>query len=59
MNSTLIGITGIVLMIAVFMTRMPVAYVMAMVGFLGFSIMSSVNGSLNLLIFMKSFLLTI
>jgi len=49
MNPTLIGISGIVLMIAVFMTRMPVAYVMAMVGFLGFSIMSSVNGSLNLL----------
>lgn len=49
MNPTLIGISGIVLMIAIFMTRMPVAYVMAMVGFLGFSIMSSVNGSLNLL----------
>lgn len=49
MNSTLIGISGIVLMVAIFMTRMPVAYVMAMVGFLGFSIMSSVNGSLNLL----------
>lgn len=49
MNSTLIGISGIVLMVAIFMTRMPVAYVMAMVGFLGFSIMSSLNGSLNLL----------
>lgn len=49
MNPSLIGICGIVLMVAIFMTRMPVAYVMATVGFLGFSIMSSVNGSLNLL----------
>ncbi|BCL63215.1 hypothetical protein DGMP_39080 [Desulfomarina profundi] len=49
MNSTLIGVTGIVLMIVVFMTRMPVAYVMATVGFLGFSIMASLKGGLNLL----------
>ena len=49
MNPTLIGIIGIVLMVSVFMTRMPVAYVMAMVGFLGFSTMVSITGGLNLL----------
>lgn len=39
MNPTLIGIIGILIMLAIFMTRMPVAYVMAMVGYVGFSIM--------------------
>ncbi|MCP4353908.1 MAG: TRAP transporter large permease [Desulfobacterales bacterium] len=49
MNPTLIGITGIIVMLAVFMTRMPVAYVMAMIGYAGFSIMISGKGGLNLL----------
>ena len=49
MNPTLIGIIGIVLMVGVFMTRMPVAYVMALVGFLGFSTMVSTTAGLNLL----------
>jgi C4-dicarboxylate transporter DctM subunit len=49
MSSTLIGVIGIVLMIGVFMTRMPVAYVMATVGFLGFTVMASLKGGLNLL----------
>ncbi|SDO34594.1 TRAP transporter large permease [Desulforhopalus singaporensis] len=49
MTPSIIGITGIVIMVAIFMTRMPVAYVMAMVGFVGFSIMSSTKGGLNLL----------
>ncbi len=49
MNPTLIGITGILVMLAIFMTRMPVAYVMAMVGYVGFSIMISGKGGLNLL----------
>ena len=49
MSSSLIGIIGIVVMVAIFMTRMPVAYVMATVGFIGFSIMSSTHASLNLL----------
>ncbi len=49
MNPTLIGIIGIVIMILVFLTRMPVAYVMALIGFLGFSAVVSVNGALNLL----------
>lgn len=49
MNPTLVGIIGIVVMIAIFLTRMPVAYVMAMIGYLGFSIMISGQGGLSLL----------
>jgi tripartite ATP-independent transporter DctM subunit len=49
MSPTLVGIAGIVLMLAIFMTRMPVAYVMAVVGYAGFSVMISVKGGLSLL----------
>ena len=49
MNPTLIGIVGILVMLAIFMSRMPVAYVMALVGFIGFSFMISTQGGLNLL----------
>lgn len=49
MSPTLIGVIGIVIMVAIFMTRMPVAYVMAMIGFLGFSIVISLKGGLGLL----------
>lgn len=49
MNPTLIGIIGIVLMVGIFMTRMPVAYVMALIGFIGFSTIRSLTGGLNLL----------
>lgn len=49
MSATTIGVIGIVFMIAVFMTRMPVAYVMAMVGFGGFAMLTSLQGGLNIL----------
>ena len=49
MDPTLIGIIGIIIMLALFMTRMPVAYVMTLVGFVGFSFMISTKGGLNLL----------
>lgn len=49
MNPTWIGIIGIVVMIMLFLTRMPVAYVMAIIGFLGFSVIISFQGGLNLL----------
>ncbi len=49
MNPGLVGTVGIVLMLALFMTRMPVAYVMTLVGFLGFSTMISFQGGLKLL----------
>ncbi len=49
MNPTVAGILGIALMILIFMSRMPVAYVMGLVGFVGFSLMISTNAGLNLL----------
>ena len=49
MTPTFVGIIGIIIMIAIFMTRMPVAYVMMLVGFLGFSFLISFKGGLNLL----------
>jgi len=49
MSSTLIGIVGIVIMVLIFLSRMPVAYVMTLIGFLGFSVMISVPGGLALL----------
>lgn len=49
MSPTTVGILGIVFMVVVFMTKMPVAYVMALVGFGGFAILTSLQGGLNLL----------
>jgi len=49
MNPTLVGIIGICVMVLIFFTRMPVAYVMTLIGFLGFSLMISFKGGLNLL----------
>jgi tripartite ATP-independent transporter DctM subunit len=49
MNPTLVGIIGLLVMLAIFMTRMPVAYVMTLVGWLGFSFMVTGKGGLNLL----------
>ncbi len=49
MNPTMLGIVGIVVMVLLFLTRMPVAYVMAMVGFLGFSMLTSLESGLNVL----------
>jgi C4-dicarboxylate transporter DctM subunit len=48
-NPTWIGIVGIFVMVAMFMTRMPVAYVMALVGFVGFALLISIQGGLALL----------
>jgi C4-dicarboxylate transporter, DctM subunit len=48
-TEALIGIIGTVLMIALFFTRMPVAYCMTFVGFVGFSVVVSPNAGLNLL----------
>lgn len=49
MNPTVVGIIGICVMVLIFFSRMPVAYVMTMIGFLGFSLMISFKGGLNLL----------
>jgi C4-dicarboxylate transporter, DctM subunit len=44
MDSATIGTIGIVVMLLLFLSRMPVAYVMVLVGFVGFSIMISPRG---------------
>ncbi|WP_319576121.1 TRAP transporter large permease [uncultured Desulfobacter sp.] len=49
MSPVLAGIVGIAAMIIMFMSQMPVAFVMALVGFLGFSIMTSPDAGLVLL----------
>ncbi|MBW1749486.1 MAG: TRAP transporter large permease [Deltaproteobacteria bacterium] len=49
MDATWAGIIGITVMICLFMTRMPVAYVMMLTGFVGFSLLTSWKGGLNLL----------
>ncbi|MCP3942778.1 MAG: TRAP transporter large permease [Desulfobacteraceae bacterium] len=49
MSPTFIGIIGIIIMILIFLTRMPVAFVMATVGFVGFSTMITTNAGLALL----------
>ena len=49
MSPTVFGIFGISIMVLMFFSRMRVAYVMTMIGFLGFSIMISFKGGLNLL----------
>lgn len=48
MSPTVIGVIGISVMIVLFFTGMPVAYVMTLVGFVGFGVMVSFEGSLNL-----------
>jgi tripartite ATP-independent transporter DctM subunit len=49
MSPILTGIFGIAAMIIMFMTQMPVAFVMALVGFIGVSLMASPNAGLILL----------
>ena len=49
MDPFVIGIIGIIVMLVLFMIRMPVAYSMMLVGFLGFSYIISFKGGLNLL----------
>lgn len=49
MSPTLAGLVGILIMIVLFTTRMPVAFVMGLVGFVGFSALTSVQGGLNML----------
>ena len=49
MSPTFIGISGIIIMILMFLTRMPVAFVMASVGFVGFSCVISPDAGLVLL----------
>jgi len=49
MSSTTIGILGIIVVIVFFIIRMPIAFSMAFVGFLGFSFVSSFKTGLSVL----------
>ena len=49
MSSETIGIIGVVVLIIFFLLRIPVAFTMVMVGFVGFSIIGGLNASLTLL----------
>jgi C4-dicarboxylate transporter DctM subunit len=49
MSPTTIGLLGTVLLVALFFTRMPVAYVMTLVGFLGYGYIRGFHAGLNLL----------
>jgi tripartite ATP-independent transporter DctM subunit len=48
MTPATIGLIGIGVMLVLFATRMPVAFVMGVVGFVGFSVLTSVQGGLNM-----------
>ncbi len=49
MSPTIIGLIGIAVMLLLFLTRMPVAFVMGTVGFVGFSTVINYNAGLALL----------
>ncbi len=49
MDPITIGIIGLLVMLLLFLTRMPVAFVMTLVGFLGFSILVSPQGGFSVL----------
>ena len=49
MSPATVGIIGIVLLIVFFLLRMPVAFAMALVGFAGFSFLTSPEAALSLL----------
>jgi tripartite ATP-independent transporter DctM subunit len=49
MSPSTLGVVGIVVLVAMFFTRMPVAYVMTLIGFLGFSYIVSVQVGMKLL----------
>ncbi len=49
MSPTTIGFIGIAVLVLVFFSRMPVAYVMTMIGYLGFSFLVSGSAGLKLL----------
>ena len=49
MTPPIIGILGICALIAVMLTRMPIAFVFAVVGFCGFALMKDITAALDLL----------
>jgi tripartite ATP-independent transporter DctM subunit len=49
MDATTVGVIGIAVLIALFFTQMPISFVMALIGFLGFSYLGTLQAGLNLL----------
>ncbi|KMY67971.1 C4-dicarboxylate ABC transporter permease [Desulfocarbo indianensis] len=49
LSNTLVGVIGIVLLVALFFLRIPVAYVMALVGFAGFAWVRGLDPGLSIL----------
>jgi C4-dicarboxylate transporter DctM subunit len=49
MSPNTIAIIGVILLVLLFLTRMPVAFVMALIGFLGFAYMISLDAALSIL----------
>lgn len=49
MNSITAGIVGIIVLVALFIIRMPIGFSMAFVGFLGFSYVSSLKSGISIL----------
>ena len=49
MSPATVGIIGIVVLVALFLLRMPVAFAMALVGFVGFAFLTGPEAALNLL----------
>jgi TRAP-type mannitol/chloroaromatic compound transport system permease large subunit len=49
MSTTSIGLIGIIALVALFVIRMPIAFAMAAVGFVGFSLVTSFKTGLSIL----------
>jgi C4-dicarboxylate transporter DctM subunit len=49
MSAGNIAVIGIILLVFLFLLRMPVAFAMALIGFLGFAYMTSVEAALSIL----------
>jgi tripartite ATP-independent transporter DctM subunit len=49
MSELQIGVLGIIVLLILFLTKMPIAFVMAFIGFLGFSHLVSLHAGLNVL----------
>jgi len=49
MSSTTMGLIGIILLVALFIIRMPIGFSMAFVGFLGFSAVTSLKSGMSIL----------
>ena len=49
MNPELVGVIGIIIMVVLMFLGMPIAFSMALIGFIGFTYLTSLSGSLFLL----------